>query len=119
MQNMQISTFLLACEFVLQEKSLGRHSCKRNGREYGDSLFPTAKSLYIEDKIFYYVVLLVKGFGILLPLLAAHRKESLRQNKNKKNNEFSLGSNACMTAYPGSLFLSQVVHSAPLGVSHP
>lgn len=38
--------------------------------------------------MFYDAVLLVKDFGILLPLLAAHSKESLRQNKN--NNEFSL-----------------------------
>lgn len=95
MQNVQIFTFLLACEFVLQENSPGRYSCKRNWREYGDSLFPTAKSLCIENKIFYHVVLLVKGFGILLPLLAAHSRKSLTQNKN----EFSLVSDSPRTVY--------------------
>lgn len=96
---MQIFTFLLPCEFVLQEKSPGRRSCKRNWREYGDSLFLTAKSLCVENKIFYHVVLLVKGFGFLLPRLAAHSKESLRQNK--KMYEFSLVFNSPRTAYPG------------------
>lgn len=104
MQNMQIFTFLLARESVLQGNSPGRPSCKRNWREYGDSLFPTAKSLCVEDKIFYYVVLLIKGFGILLPLLAAHSRESLRQNKN--NNEFSLGSNSPRTAHPVGIVCS-------------
>lgn len=92
-------TFLLACEFVLQENSPGRPSCKRNWKECGDSLFPTAKSLCIEEKIFHHVVLLIKGFAIQLPLSAAHNRESLRQNKN--NNEFSLDSNSPRTAPPG------------------
>lgn len=73
----------LSCRKIYWEDTAAK-----NWREYGDSLFPTAKSLCIEDKMFYHAVLLVKDFGILLPLLAAHSKESLRQNKN--NNEFSL-----------------------------
>lgn len=70
----------------------------------------------MEGKIFHHVVLRVKGFGTLLPCLAAQSKESLRQSK--KNNEFSVGSDS-QDSLPWDLFLSQAVHFTPLGVSYP
>lgn len=74
----------------------------KEGEENRRTLFPTAKSLWIGDRVFHLIVLVVKDLVIQLPCLLAWNEGSLRQGK--KISEFSVGFDVPRIAYHGMCY---------------
>lgn len=103
--------FYLLMSMSLLAKFTRKAQLKKHEWIYGESLLTTTKSLYIEEKIFHHVVLLVEIFGALLPFLAEQSKADLQQSR--ETNEF-----CGLWLYQGTLPCCCPKQSPSLRVSH-